>query len=332
MTLLRRLLVASGIALGIVAVPLVPAAPVLAHNGTGGATSDYRVEITGYEGDPTGIDLRVVELGNRVELRRTSASSVIVLGYVGEPYLRLDGSGVAENTSSPAHYLNRDRFASTSPPENLTATTPPTWEQLSTGRSVRWHDHRVHWMSTVPPEAVQQNPDSEQLVREDRVDLIVDGRDVSADIRITWLPKPDRMGWLVVASVLVLAVGAVFVLGRPPTIVLAVFAIDAAIAATLAQGTSVVPIVIGGVIALIGVVAFVLRRPTISIVAAAGGGALAATRLEVFEHELLAGLPAVAQRVLVVVALGLGLGVAAAGLVQALSATPSSEDSPEEAS
>ena len=29
------------------AIALAPATPVLAHNGTGGAASDYRIEITG---------------------------------------------------------------------------------------------------------------------------------------------------------------------------------------------------------------------------------------------------------------------------------------------
>ncbi len=73
---------------------IAPAGAALAHNGTGGAASDYRIEITGYTGDPRGIDLHVVELGNRIELRRTSAH---VCGCV-----RLRGRAVFASRLDPA--------------------------------------------------------------------------------------------------------------------------------------------------------------------------------------------------------------------------------------
>ena len=47
---------------------LGPAQPVFAHDGNGGASSDYLIEVTGFEGDATGIEVRPVELGNRMEL------------------------------------------------------------------------------------------------------------------------------------------------------------------------------------------------------------------------------------------------------------------------
>src|SRR3954454_7837067 len=125
-------------------------AAALAHGGNGGAASDYRVRISGYSGDRSGFELRIIELGNRVELRRTTAATVVVLGYEHEPYLRLDAGGVFENVNSPAHYLNQNRFASTVPPASATATATPSWTRIEAGASVRWHDHRAHWMSPTP--------------------------------------------------------------------------------------------------------------------------------------------------------------------------------------
>ena len=192
---------------------LGPAGAALAHNGTGGSSSDYRIEIDGWRGDHTGVEVRVVELGNRLELRRTTAASVMILGYSGEPYLRLDASGVAENVNSPAHYLNLDRFASTNPPATASPDAKPSWMTLSGGSTVRWHDHRAHWMSTTPRADVLADPDSERVIfPANAVDLVVDGRVVAALIKVTWLPPPKRLIWLGTAALLGLAVAAGFVL------------------------------------------------------------------------------------------------------------------------
>lgn len=303
-----------------------PAAPALAHNGTGGAASDYRTTITGYEGDPSGVELRVVELGNRVELTRSGASVVMVLGYEGEPYLRLDADGVWENVNSPAHYLNADRFAATQPPDGLSARSDPSWNQLSTGDTARWHDHRAHWMSLTPPDSVTADPDVERVVHNDRLDMVIDGRSVSADVEITWLPRPRRLIWLGAASVLGAALTASFVLLASVRRLVPVLAIGAGLAATLGQGASTGRLVAGGVIVGLAVIAALARKRMVSVVAALAAGALAATRLDVFEHELLAGLlPAAWQRIAIVAALSVSLGVVAAALVTSLSPTPAGD-------
>ena len=98
---------------------LLPAGPASAHGGNGGSSSDYRAEITGYttrtKGHDEGFELRIVQLGNRLELRRTTARQVMVLGYQGEPYLRVTAHGVFENRSSPAVVLNRTRVPTGAP-------------------------------------------------------------------------------------------------------------------------------------------------------------------------------------------------------------------------
>ncbi|MEO6125461.1 MAG: hypothetical protein ABIR32_17325 [Ilumatobacteraceae bacterium] len=324
MNLIRPLrLRAAGMLLVVVGAVFAVAAPALAHNGTGGSSSDYRITITGYSGDPTGVSLHVVQLGDRVELTREGANVVFVLGYEGEQYLRLDRDGVWENTNSPAFYLNADRFAATQPPAGITKSSTAKWSKLSTGNSVRWHDHRAHYMSTTPPDAVTRNPDQVQLVHSDHIDMTIDGRAVGADIDVSWLPKPERLNWMVAASVLGALVTAGPVLVPSLRRVIPVLAIVAGLASMLGQGAAVAPFVIGGVIISVAIAAALLAKPIVSMIAAVGAGALASMRLEVFEHELLAGwLPSVWQRLVIVVALALGFGIAASGLVTALSPTP----------
>ena len=304
-----------------------PVGTAFAHNGTGGSSSDYRIEIEGWQGDHSGVELRVVELGNRLQLERTTASTVMVLGYSGEPYLRLDANGVAENVNSPAHYLNLDRFASTDPPPTASADARPSWEPLSTGSTVRWHDHRAHWMSTTPRADVVSDPDVERVIfPANPVDLVVDGRTVTALIRVTWLPTPRRLIWLGTAAVLGLVVAAGFVLAPSIKRRLPLAALVGAVAAFAGQGASTTRHLLGGAVIAVALAAVVLRRPLVATAAGAGAGILATTRIEAFEHELLAGWPdAVLQRTMLVLALALCLGVVAAAIVGVLEPTPAPE-------
>jgi hypothetical protein len=314
---------------------LAPASAALAHNGTGGSSSDYRIQITGWQGDHTGIELRIVELGNRLELHRTTAQSVMILGYSGEPYLRLDRSGVSENVNSPAHYLDLDRFASMNPPATASATAVPSWSTLSTGPVVRWHDHRAHWMSNTPRADVLAAPDVERVIfAAHHIDFVVDGRNVDALIRVTWLPTPMRYVWLGAASALGLGAAAALVLVPSTHKLLPVLGVLGTVATLVGQGASSTRHVLGLIAILAAVLAIVIRRPLLAVVAAIGAGVLAATRIEALEHELLAGWPtAVVQRVALVVGIACCLGVVASSIVGALEPTrpvaPNSPDSPD---
>jgi hypothetical protein len=307
-----------------------PAGAVLAHNGTGGASSDYRIEIVGYDGDPSGFTLRVVELGNRLELHRTTAQTISILGYSGEPYLRLDAAGVAENTNSPAHYLNLDRFASTNPPASASATATPAWMTISTGTTVRWHDHRAHWMSTTPRADVLADPDEQRVIFDaNRIELVVDGRPVAALIRVTWLPTPHKVWWLGAAALAGLGVAAVFVLVRGAARFIPAAALVAAVGAVLGQGASGTRQLLGIAVIAVAVVGVMLRNRWVALASAVGAGLLAATRIEAFEHALLASwVPAVAQRWALAVAIALCLGVVASMVVGALEPTAPQKAAP----
>ncbi len=307
-----------------------PAQPVSAHGGNGGASSDYRIEVTGYDGDSTGIEVRPVELGNRMELVRTTAKEVQILGYDGEPYLRLDADGVFENLNSPAHYINLDRFARTTIPATATATAQPNWVKLSDGNSVRWHDHRTHWMDPTPRQDVRDNPNVERVIfPANRVELLVDGKAAAAIVRVTWLPPPSRIAWLVVTSIAACALLAALVLVVSLRRFAAYFALIAAIACFVGSGSSVFRIGASALATAIAIAGLVLKSRWLPAVAAVLVMVLAVTHFEVFEHQLLAGwAPALLQRIAVAVALALSAAVVGSELVNGLGATAAVEPAP----
>jgi hypothetical protein len=71
----------------------------------------YRTELSEVTPLPAGVTVRVDPGGDWVELSDTGEATVIVLGYSGEPYLRVTPTGVAENQLSQTTYLNRSLFA-----------------------------------------------------------------------------------------------------------------------------------------------------------------------------------------------------------------------------
>jgi hypothetical protein len=158
--------------------------------------------------------VRVVELGNRLELSNTGAE-VIVLGYQGEPYLRVGPSGVWTNLNSQATYINRTRQGNGAIPADLPtdANASPRWEQISSGHVARWHDHRIHWMGSSLPPNVQRAPNQEHVQFAWHVDLRQGATPVVVEGELRWVPGPSPWPW--VGGALVLA-GACLLLGRLP--------------------------------------------------------------------------------------------------------------------
>jgi hypothetical protein len=300
-----------------------PAQTALAHGGNGGSSSDYRIEVTGFEGDATGIDVHPVELGNRMELVRTSAKEVQILGYDDEPYIRMDGDGVFENTNSPSYYANLDRFGRRTAPASATDSASPNWQKVSDGTSVRWHDHRTHWMDSTPRADVRADPgDTRVIFPANRVDLVVDGRTVVAIVRVTWLPPPPRMAWLVLATLLGCALLAALVLVPSMRRFAPALAALAGIAVAVSSGHSAFRLIAGGVAFLVAVAGWLLRRSWLAAGGALIATVLAVTHFEVYEHRLLAGwAPAVVQRVSITLGLAFGAAVVGCELVAALGAT-----------
>jgi len=302
---------------------LAPAQPVFAHGGNGGASSDYRIEVTGYDGDHSGYVVRPVELGNRMELVRTTADEVQILGYQKEPYLRLSKDGVFENINSPAHYANLDRFQRIPIPASASATAAPKWVKLSDGNSVRWHDHRTHWMDSTPRQDVRDNPNVERVIFDaNRVELLVNGKPAAAIVRVTWLPPPSRMVWLVITTISACALLAALVLVPSMRRFVPLFALIAAIACLVGSGSSTFRIAVSALAIVLAIVGWVVRNRWVSAASSLIVVVLAVTHFEVFEHQLLAGwAPALLQRIAIGIALAFGAAVVGCELVVGLGST-----------
>ena len=186
------------------------ASPAAAHGGDGAGPTNFLTEITGTSPAVDGLDLQVLEFGSQLQLTNRTGRDVVVLGYEGEPYLRIGEEGVFENRRSPATYINADRQGQTPVPDEADAEADPEWRKQSDGQTARWHDHRVHWMGSETPPAVQRDSSRPQVIYPEwAVPLRVGDREVEVTGTLTWVPGPDRWPWIGAAAAIALLVVAV---------------------------------------------------------------------------------------------------------------------------
>ena len=193
---MRRLVLAAGLAVGVV---LVNAAPAAAHTVGGEHATNYRTRVRVVVPAVRGIALRAIEHGDRLQLTNATARDVVVLGYDGEPYLRVGPRGVFENTRSPATYLNRTRLGTDTPPKSADPSASPEWRRVSGGTTARWHDHRAHWMSTTEPPPVQRAPQDPHLIQRFTITLHTGGEVLRGRGDVWWVPPPSPWPWVALA-------------------------------------------------------------------------------------------------------------------------------------
>ncbi len=197
--------VAARLAATVVAVSgllIAAAAPVHAHAGDTVEATNYRTSIVVPE-QFAGMRLEVVDGGDSLRLTNPTDDTVTILGYQGEPYLKVGPDGVFENVRSPAVFLNQDRYAQSPVPESADPAAEPDWHKISSGDTVTWHDHRVHWMSRDLPAQVIEDPGSEHMIiPEWQVDLLVGDEEVAVTGDLVWVPGPSPLLWLALVIVL----------------------------------------------------------------------------------------------------------------------------------
>ncbi|HEU5300747.1 MAG TPA: hypothetical protein VFW06_00780 [Acidimicrobiia bacterium] len=195
---------AIGLLLGALLVAATPS-PAVAHGVGGVDPSNYRTRVTSIDPSVAGVVVRPVDLGTRLELTNRGETDVVVLGYDGEPYLRVGPRGVFENTRSPATYLNRSlRVDEASEPVPATADpdAAPRWRRVDDGRTARWHDHRAHWMGRADPPVVQRDPDRGHLIQRFEVELRQGPTAIVVRGDVRWVPGHPPWPWIVGAIVL----------------------------------------------------------------------------------------------------------------------------------
>jgi hypothetical protein len=199
------------VALAVIALTsLAPTTPAHAHAVTGVKPTNYRSEIAGISGPSDALDtldVRLLDLGRRIELVNRGRVDIVVLGYDGEPWLRVGPEGVFENEYSNSAYQERQRPGRVSdpPPDPARAAGPPRWRRTGDGEALRWRDRRTRHDGPAP-DAVQRAPDDRHLVVPRWTVELERGDDRLAIAgRIVYVPPPSVLPWALVAAALFLA-------------------------------------------------------------------------------------------------------------------------------
>ena len=199
-----RAAVFAGLVLGSV---VASAAPAAAHGVEGVEPSNYDTRILGVTPRVRGVSVRVVDLGDRLELTNDTDRDVVVLGYEDEPYLRVGPRGTYENTRSPSRHLNRTRLATTEVPDSADPDATPRWHRVGDGTTVRWHDHRAHWMGRDDPRMVRRDPGSVHVIQPWRVEMVQGDTRIGVRGDLRWVPGPSPWPWLGLALGIAVALG-----------------------------------------------------------------------------------------------------------------------------
>jgi hypothetical protein len=286
---------------------VVPGVAQAHHTAVPIVALDYANRILPGAAGPAGVRATLEDAGRKLGLTATGNHEVVVLGYVGEPFLRFGRLGVDANVhSETAQGLGLVHgYAS-----------GITWVRVSSKRSFAWADTRA-WAPSSALHGRTNVPWS--------VPVLVDGHRTAVEGELTRAAKPPLWPWLVLGA---LPLAAAVVAARRRRWLSAGAGGLAALAglATIADlggfATGGLPVsvdrwlVLSVEVALTVVAIGLLTRPKTRLVAVAAIAAFAVlqslSELAVFRHGVVvSGLPAAAVRAAAALALGAGLGAAA---------------------
>jgi hypothetical protein len=190
-----RLAVLAAVLAGLFA--LINPVPAAAHiAGGGGSPSNSRTVVTAIRPAIPTMGVTVGIGGQWVRVTNRGAAEIMVLGYRGEPFLRLSQNRVQVNELSPTA-AGTGQTQSTPAPGD--PAIEPRWVQLREGDSATWTDARID-----APVGAAQASESWQFP------LIVDGQQVTVLGTRERIPPPSPWPWV---GALVLLAAAVAALG-----------------------------------------------------------------------------------------------------------------------
>jgi hypothetical protein len=173
-----------------------------------GSNYNYRSYITSVAPKVPGLSLEVLEFADRLVLRNHTGRTVTVDGYEGEPYARVLGNGAVEvNISSPAYYLNQSFYGQVTVPPSASVHAQSRWSVVDRTGQFEWHDHRIHWMSPVPPAKVTDRSKRTKIF-DWQVPIQVGTHTGAVDGQLFWVPEEGTktpVGAIVALVAIVLA-------------------------------------------------------------------------------------------------------------------------------
>jgi hypothetical protein len=178
-----------------------------------GSSYDYRSNITAVSPRVPGLSIEVLEFADRLLLRNHTGKTVTIYGYEGEPYARVLANGTAEqNVRAPATYLNTSFYAQVVVPPIASSSAPPKWEVVDRTGEFEWHDHRIHWMSPVPPARVK-NQSKRTLIFDWQVPIVVGTTKGAIDGQLFWTPESSKAPLaVIILGIAIVIAGLAFVL------------------------------------------------------------------------------------------------------------------------
>lgn len=302
----------------VVLLALLGPAPAAAHIAGGASPTNSRSVLTEIQPEASGVALSVGLGGQFVRVVNRSAAEVMILGYRGEPFLRLSQQRVQVNPASPT----AAQTGQLPPGVPGTAATDEQWVDLDDGDGVSWTDARVDGRSLDAGESQSWT-----------LPLEVDGQQVTASGTRAGLAAPSPWPWLAALGLLAVVVARLSWRRdwHRPMAAATVAGVVAYSLNLLGTGAATQP---NGPLSgwvIIGVLgAFLLLVATITVVGMLRRSELAPARLPMMAITLvlLAGTditglwssqlpfagPAVLDRGLLVVSYGVALGLLVAGI------------------
>jgi hypothetical protein len=309
------------------------AGPAQAHIGPSHrwlpVASDYRAVVLGTTPPQPEITAWALQGDQTLRLRVHPDVEVVVLGYIGEPFLRFARGEVDVNQHAATAYAaglgRRDA------PPALDPSARPSWRRVAVGEVYAWHDHRLRPPGLRRPHGA--------AVAAWTVPLRVGGVAARLAGRTSYANGGSVARWLLVGALLAM-LGPVVAPARSPGLrragaaALAAGSLGALLVGAAgvwldtprSTGDTGVVMAAGAVLAALAVVAMALVEPAAAALVTLAVALLAisvgATFAPMLTHGFaLSALPADAARLSVCIAVGLGLAAAiaaAADVVRAL--------------
>ncbi len=303
----------------VLAALVVPGVAQAHHTAVPIVALDYSNRILPGTAERAGVRATVEDAGRKLRLTVPAGHEATVLGYEGEPFLRIGGAGV-----QAAVHSTTARGLGLVPAASLVQIR--TWTPLGPGRSFAWADARA-W---APSAALQGRSEVAWSVP-----VVVDGQPTMIRGELVRAAKPPLWPWIVLAAVPLLA--ATFAARRRRWLwasatglaALAGLATVAALGGFATAGLSVsadrwVLLAVEIALTLVAIGLLRHRRARLAAVAALAAFAVlqALSELAVFRHGVVvSGLPAGAVRAAAALALGAGLGAGALVFLAPVSGT-----------
>lgn len=202
--------VAMTLTLGVASAPAVAANSDSPPGGLDQTNTNYRSNIVRVDPSVPGLSLRVLDYNDELVLTNRSGRTVTVMGYSGEPFMRILADGTVQvNMASPAYYLDQNFYGNVTVPSSANSSFAPRWSTVDKTGTYQWHDHRIHWMSPVTPPQVKNKAKTTKIF-DWKVPLRVGSQPGTVYGNLYWVGKKGGFPtWALISLIIVVPSGLI---------------------------------------------------------------------------------------------------------------------------